>query len=124
MLGYLELYVPALNLFDRISHFALRWTPRLIVMGFVGYYSLGVAYEKGIMAAIDRVAIRILRHYVGYAGLGALMPTFQWYAAWSVRALAVIGAGLLYDLIERIILYIVTILRGRHERQMKIMPFL
>ena len=113
VIGYLEHCVPSLHLFDRISYLALRLAPRLIVLGFAGYYSLGVAYEKGIMAAIDRVAIRILRHYVGYAGLGAIMPTFQWYAAWSVRALAAIGAGILYDLIERIILSIVAALRGQ-----------
>src|SRR6202030_3659505 len=83
----------------KVFYFALKWTPRTIIAGFAGYYSLGVAYERGIMAAIDRIAIRILYHFVGYAGIGALMPTIQWYAAWGVRIAAAFTTTLLYDLI-------------------------
>jgi hypothetical protein len=93
--------------------FILKWTPRTIVAGFAGYYSLGVAYEMGVMAAIDRIAIRILRHFMGYAGIGAFMPTFQWYSAWSVRIVSALGAGLLYDLTERIIRLAMTCFSSR-----------
>jgi hypothetical protein len=77
------------------------WTPPLIVGGFAGYYSLGFAYEKGVMAEIDRIAIRILRHKVGYVGLGVVMPTFQWYTAWGVRVTAAaIAAGVCTGVIK------------------------
>ena len=82
------------------------WTPRILVAGVAGYYGLGVAYEVGIMAAIDRVAISILRDSVGYAGIGAAMPTFQWYSAWAVRSVAAAGAGLIYDLLERLTIFV------------------
>lgn len=82
--------------------FAVKWGPRAIVAGLAGYYCLGVAYESGLMAAIDRIAMRILRPSLGYMGMAAFMPTFQWYSAWGVRVVAAIGAGFLYDLIERI----------------------
>lgn len=85
-----------------LLHFALKWTPRMIVVGLAGYYSLGFAYDQGIMAAIDRQAIRILRHSMGYVGVGAFMPTFQWYSAWGVRITAAMGAALIYDLVEKI----------------------
>lgn len=89
--------------FSEWFHFALKWTPRAIVAGLSGYYCLGVAYDMGIMAAIDRLAIRILRPSLGYMGIAAFMPTFQWYAAWGIRTIVAIGAGLLYDLVERIL---------------------
>lgn len=71
--------------FNLCSQVVCVWTPQLIVGGFVGYYSLGFAYEKGVMAGIDQIAIKILKPKVGYVGLGAVMPTVQWYAAWGVR---------------------------------------
>lgn len=86
------------------AQFLLRWTPRTIIAGFAGYYSLGMAYDRGLMAAIDRVAIQVFRHFLGYAGMGAIMPTFQWYSAWGVRIVAALAAGLLYDLTERMVL--------------------
>lgn len=101
-----------------LLQFALKWTPRTIVAGFAGYYSLGVAYEMGIMAAIDRIAIRILRHFMGYAGIGAFMPTFQWYSAWGVRVASALGAGILYDLTERIIRLAMTRFSG-HSTESK-----
>lgn len=88
--------------FHEWFHFALKWTPRAIVAGLAGYYCLGAAYDMGVMAAIDRIAIRILRPSLGYMGMAAFMPTFQWYSAWGVRVLSAISAGLLYDLLERI----------------------
>lgn len=99
---YLSLQDP----FDIAFRAILKWTPRTIIGGFAGYYSLGMAYDYGIMSAIDRLAIRILRHSVGYAGIGALMPTIQWYAAWGVRMTAALVATIIYDLIERIIRYV------------------
>ena len=89
-----------------LYQFALRWTPRAIVAGIAGYYSLGIAYDKGVMSQLDRIAIKVFKHTVGYSGLGAFMPTFQWYAAWGVRITAAIVAGILYDLIERIVFFV------------------
>lgn len=99
---YLERYAPSFSS-NPFSYVILKWTPRFIVAGLSGFYSLGLAYDLGIMAAIDRIAIRVLRHYVGFTGLGAIMPIFQWYAAWGIRAIAAITATLFYDLIERIV---------------------
>ncbi len=93
--------------FGDLSRLIIHWTPRTCVAGAAGFYSLGIAYEKGLMAAIDRIAIQVLRHHVGYMGLGAIMPTFQWYSAWGVRLTAALLAGLAYDVTERIALYII-----------------
>lgn len=82
----------------RASEFLLTWTPRLIFAAVAGYYSLGIAYDVGLMAAVDRVAIDILKNIVGYAGIGAVMPTFQWYAAWGVRVTAAAGGAAIWDL--------------------------
>lgn len=94
------------------AQFFLTWTPRIIVAGFAGYYSLGIAYDVGIMAAIDRLAISILRDSIGYAGIGAAMPTFQWYSAWAVRTVAAGGAGLIYDLLERLTVFVYSQLQS------------
>lgn len=106
--------------FSQTLHFAIKWTPRAIVAGVAGYYSLGIAYEKGIMAAIDRAAIYILRRTVGYAGIGALMPTFQWYSAWAVRVVAALSAGIVYDLAERAACAAYAALRPPVIKQMEI----
>jgi hypothetical protein len=82
-----------------VASFVLKWGPRTIVVCFVGYYSLGLAYYWGVMALIDKVAISLLLPSVGYAGLGAIMPIVQWYAAWGVRIIAGIGAGFIYEAI-------------------------
>jgi hypothetical protein len=89
--------------FSKWFQFALKWTPRTIVAGLAGYYCLGVAYEMGIMANIDRIAMRVLRPSMGYMGMAVFMPTFQWYSAWGVRITAALAAGLLYDLTERLL---------------------
>jgi hypothetical protein len=83
-----------------------KWAPRVLAVLVGGYYGLGLAYSFGLMAAIDKIAIATLKHYVGYVGLGAAMPTFQWYAAWAVRFTFGAFLGLLYDLIERIAEYL------------------
>jgi len=67
-------------------------------MGLVGYAALGYAYELGLMAEIDKIAIPIIKSYVGYMGLGAAMPVFQWYAAWAVRISAALTAEALFEL--------------------------
>lgn len=87
---------------EDIAWFAVKWGPRVIIVALAGYYSLGVAYHMGVMAAIDRIAIDILIKQVGYAGIGAIMPTFQWYSAWAVRITVGLAAGLAYDLTTRI----------------------
>lgn len=122
MAEWIERLAPPIPSFHDFSHIALKWTPRLIIMGIAGYYSLGIAYNKGLMATIDRVAISILRHHVGYIGLGAAMPTFQWYSAWTVRTLAAIAAGILYDLIERIARNVITRLREEPEKNDRNIP--
>ena len=103
MLNYPENHPRAPFDSQEYLYFAIKWTPRAIVAGLAAYYSLGIAYERGYMAAIDRVAIRTLRHWMGYAGIGAFMPTFQWYSAWSVRMVAALSAGVLYDMIEKVV---------------------
>ena len=103
--------VPPSSPFKKALLFTLKWPPRVCIAAVGGYYSLGVAYEYGIMAAIDKLAIRFLKHWVGSTGIGALMPTAQWYAAWGVRGIAALGAGKLYDLAERIVLAAVKVLK-------------
>jgi hypothetical protein len=98
---------------DQAGYFLLTWTPRILIAGIIGYYSLGIAYDWGIMAAIDRVAISILRDTVGYVGIGVFMPTIQWYAAWSVQVISAACAGLLYDLVERLTVFILSRLHNR-----------
>jgi hypothetical protein len=93
---------------DQAVQFLLTWTPRLLVVAFAGYYGLGFAYEMGIMAEIDKIAIPIIKSWVGYAGLGAAMPTFQWYSAWGVRMAIAACAGIVYDLSERITLFFIN----------------
>ncbi len=90
---------------SQASEFFFKWGPRVLVAAIAGYYSLGIAYEWGIMASIDKIAIPILKNSVGYAGIGAVMPTFQWYSAWGVRTVSAFGAGLIYDVGERVVLY-------------------
>ncbi|MGB7978146.1 MAG: hypothetical protein WCF19_03170 [Chlamydiales bacterium] len=84
-----------------LRSFLKQWTPRLIAVAIGGYYGLGVAYDLGLMALIDKVAICVIKHYFGYGGIGALMPTVQWYSAWAARFAIGLTAGVLYDLIER-----------------------
>jgi hypothetical protein len=114
--------LPPHALFDYAVTFALRWTPRAIVAGLGGYYSLGIAYDRGIMAAIDRIAIPVLRKTMGHVGMGAVMPTFQWYSAWGVRFISALGAGLLYDLAERVALGAVSCMKRRLLNERKLIP--
>lgn len=82
-----------------------RITPRIAVAALTGFYILGYAYANGWMMAIDQIAIKVMRHYdMGYIAIGAIMPTIQWYAAWSVRLVAGLIAGLTYDFLERILM--------------------
>lgn len=87
--------------FSELFRFALKWTPRSAVAGLAGYYCLGIAYNTGIMAAIDRLTMHILRPSMGYMGMAIFMPTFQWYSAWGVRVVSAIVSGFLYDLAEK-----------------------
>lgn len=73
-----------------------------MVIGFAGYYGLGLAYQWGLMALIDKVAIAILSNTTGTAGVGVFMPVFQWYAAWGVRFAYALGAELIYERVERV----------------------
>lgn len=84
---------------------AKTWTPRIVVAAIVGYYSLGVAYEIGLMHRIDLIAMAIFKHFFGRVGIGAFMPVFQPYAAYGVRCTAALGATLLYDRSEKFALY-------------------
>lgn len=93
--------VSAPSLGEQAASFVIKWGPRAIAVAVGGYYGLGIAYELGLMALIDQVAIQIIKHFLGYAGIGALMPTVQWYGAWAVQIAIGLGTGLLYDLAER-----------------------
>jgi hypothetical protein len=82
----------------------ISWrSPQVLFAAVAGYCSLGMAYESGLMAAIDKVAIKVLIKHVGYIGLGAAMPAFQWYAAWGIRVVACVIAAALYELCLRIV---------------------
>lgn len=86
---------------EKTVSFLATWGPRAIAVAVGGYYGLGLAYEWGLMALIDRAAIPLIKHVGGYAAVGAAMPTFQWYSAWAVRfAFGLLTAGL-YDLSGR-----------------------
>ena len=89
-----------------VRTFLIKWTPRALAVLVGGYYGLGLAYGWGVMAAVDKLAIAVLKYYVGYVGVGALMPTFQWYAAWAVRFSFGIALGLIYDLLEKVVKYV------------------
>lgn len=85
---------------EEIVTFALKWTPRAIAVAIGGYYGLGMAYEFGLLALVDQLAIQAIKHLAGYAGVGALMPTVQWYSAWGLRIVLGLVTGLVYDFIE------------------------
>lgn len=78
--------------FKQLTKFAVIYGPRLIILGLVGYASLGFCYHIGLIGYITELAIPIIKNQVGYIGLGAVMPTFQWYLAWGVRVVSVILA--------------------------------
>ena len=92
---------------NEAKHFLFKWTPRAMIAGIGAYYGLGVAYEIGGMAALDKLAIHhLLIPLVGRVGLGLWMPTFQWYSSIGVRIVMAATAGLVYDLSLRIACYI------------------
>jgi hypothetical protein len=86
---------------EQVTTFVVKWAPRAIAVAIGGYYGLGIAYEMGLMALVDQVAIQVIKHFMGYAGIGALMPTVQWYSAWGARIVFGVVSGVLYDLIEK-----------------------
>lgn len=91
---------------QEVERFFWRWTPQVLFACCVGYWSVGIAYELGIMASLDKVAIYFLKQHVGTIGVGALMPQFQWYSAWAVRTVAAAGAMIFYNLSERALGYL------------------
>ena len=56
-----------------LKSIVVKWTPRVLAVAIGSYYGLGLAYELGLMALIDTIAIKIVKHYFGYGGIGALM---------------------------------------------------
>lgn len=90
---------------EKVTSFMIKWTPRAIVVLVGGYYGLGIAYEFGLMASVDKVSIYALKYFFGYAGIGAFMPTAQWYSAIAVRCTIGFSAGIVYDLTERCVKY-------------------
>jgi hypothetical protein len=89
---------------SQATAFLTKWTPRAAAVAIGGYYGLGIAYDLGLLALIDQIAIQVLKTSFGYVGIGAIMPSFQWYAGWAVRIGIGLGVGLLYDLAEKCIL--------------------
>lgn len=113
------------NFFVRTGVAVARLTPRIAVAGLAGFYILGYAYANGWMAAIDQLAMKVMRHYnMGYVAIGALMPTVQWYAAWGVRVSAALAAGLAYDLLERVVILAASYFTSSHksERAVPVLP--
>lgn len=86
---------------EKTVSFLATWGPRAIAVAVGGYYGLGLAYEWGLLALIDRAAIPLIKHVGGYAAVGAAMPTFQWYSAWAVRFAFGLLSACLYDLTVR-----------------------
>jgi len=89
-----------------VMPFLMKWTPRAAFALVGGVYGLGIAYETGLMALIDRVAIYVIKRFFGYVGVGALMPTIQWHAAWLARSTIGGCAAFTYDLTERGSVYV------------------
>lgn len=91
---------------DNIIKILCDWGPTAVITCVAGYYGLGIAYDLGVMARIDQIAIPILKNWFGYAGLGAIMPTFQWYAAWAVRLCCGAIAGFICKVMQMALVYI------------------
>lgn len=108
--------------FEGVSQTVVKWGARIIVVSLAGYYSLGVAYQTGLMAKIDQYAIKIFLHFFGYAGLGAFMPTFQWYSAWGVRFAAAFTAVVIWDLTVNIASYAATKFKNKFSSQPSLQP--
>jgi hypothetical protein len=87
---------------EKVASLLIKWTPRAAAVAIGGYYGLGLAYEFGWMVLIDKVAIYIIKNFFGTVGVGAIMPTAQWYSAWAARFVIGIGTGFLYDGCEKI----------------------
>lgn len=68
------------------------------------------------MAAIDKIAIGILKKSVGYVGIGALMPTVQWYSSIGVRITMAAAGSLAYDLCLRAANYTAWRLKDRPSK--------
>ena len=96
----------------------IKWAPRVIAVAIGGYYGLGIAYELGLMALIDQIAIPILKHFFGYAGVGAFMPTVQWYAAWGMRVTIGLAAGFIYDRMAKSARSALSFFKGRTQTQL------
>lgn len=86
---------------EKVTTCVVKWAPRAIAVAIGGYYGLGIAYDMGLMALIDQVAIQAIKHVLGYAGIGAMMPTVQWYSAWGGHIAFGIVTGVMYDLTEK-----------------------
>jgi hypothetical protein len=91
---------------EQMTAFIMKWTPRAAVTLVSGYYGLGIAYEMGWMASVDKVSIQALKCFFGYAGVGAFMPLAQWYSAMAVRVAIGLSAGLVYDVTEKCAIWV------------------
>jgi len=106
----------------RAKGLILKWGPRTVSALIGGYYGLGIAYDLGIMAAIDKIAILILKRFVGYVGIGVFMPTIQWYSACAVRTLSALSTSLLYNTAENTTIYVVKRFKTRHKNSHRRVP--
>lgn len=95
------------------------WTPRVVVGFVAGWYSLGFAYELGVMHKIDLLAMAIFKHFFGRAGIGAFLPVFQPYSAYGVRCIAALMGTVLYDRTEKLVCYVYRKIR-HHENPPKV----
>jgi len=89
------------------------------VVGFVGgYYALGLAYDRGLMAEIEKISRRILKPKVGILGLGVAMARVQWYAACVIQVTASIICMALFRLAVKILKYVYEeFIRGWFEKR-------
>ncbi len=67
------------------------------------------------MTQISNIAIPIIRAQVGIFGLGAVMPYFQWYAAWGVRIASAFTFTALFHLIQKVVIYVAGFITNHHR---------
>ena len=100
-----------------LSQSLQKWAPRLIAATVFGYYGLGYAYEFGLMHRIDLIAMAVLKHFSGRAGMGTFMPIFQPYAAYGVRITSGFCGACMIDLFEKLVVSVYQKMENRWYNQ-------
>jgi hypothetical protein len=90
-----------------LINFTTKYGVIAVISGYVGYHSLGYAYEYELMATIDRIAMNIILKKIGmgYGALGLLMPRVQWYSACFIQSTVALMVSIILIETQKIILY-------------------